>query len=51
MKATIKFEIDATPFNGITNPKDALHEALCKAIHEGDADALQWLEDNVLDLA
>lgn len=43
-KITVTFEVDET----VTF--EQLHEALCKTIHEGDEDARQWLEDNILDV-
>ncbi len=29
---------------------ESLHEALCKAIHEQDPEAIQWLTDNIIDI-
>jgi hypothetical protein len=47
---TIVFEFDPTAtFNGLKNT-DALHEALCKLIHEQDQDALTWLSRVVTDI-
>lgn len=49
---TIKFELteNAVPFGGADNIQDSLHEALCKAIHEQDPDAIDWLTDNVVNI-
>lgn len=47
---TIKFEIENALFEDCKNSRLSLHEALCKAIHELDADAMNWLQDNVVDV-
>jgi len=50
---TITFEVNdrAEMFDGLITTHNSLHEALCKAIHEGDEDALDWLMDNVEDVS
>ena len=54
MKTTIKFETDNKNielFEGCNTIEDSIHEALCLAIHEGNEDALAWLQDNVINIA
>jgi hypothetical protein len=41
---------DAKVMEGTKNIYDSVHEALCKAIHEGNTDALNWLTDNIVDV-
>ena len=53
-KFTITFEIanKATLLNDETkNIADSLHEALCLSIYEHDEKAINWLSDNVSDIA
>ena len=49
---TIKIKVNnnAERLDGCDNIYDSLHEALCMAIHEGDEDALNWLQNNVEDI-
>jgi hypothetical protein len=51
-KITIIFEVDDTAPNlpECTCVGESLHEALCQGIHEGAEAALDWLEDNVIDI-
>lgn len=53
-KIIITFEIDELPDtdlpDGCTTVTEALHEMLCKAIHERSTDALDWLHDNIQDM-
>lgn len=48
---TIEVNDNAERLDGCDNIHDSLHEALCKVIHEGDEDALDWLTDNVEDIS
>lgn len=43
---TMTFELVPAP----APYKGGLHEALCKAIHELDCEAINWLTDNVLSI-
>lgn len=45
-----RFHDDAKPALGATTVRLTLHEALCKAIHEHDAEALHWLGKNIADI-
>jgi len=46
MAKTITFVFEVDPdVSGLQ-----MHEALCKAIHEGDEDQRQWLEDKVMNI-
>lgn len=52
MKITFELQEDSVElFGEATNMKDSLHEALCQAIHEGNEEALEWLQNNVMDVA
>lgn len=50
-KVTIHFEVGKkSRFNNLDAVEDSVHEALCKAIHESDEEALAWLSDEVADI-
>lgn len=48
----IEFELGDSPvlFGEAKNIDDSLHEALCKAIHEQDHEAIEWLNANIIDI-
>ncbi len=52
MKVNIEFELpNDMEYANFNSCPEALHEALCKAIHEGDVQAHNWLNLNVINIA
>lgn len=53
MKVFVAFELDedAEKFGGAATVPLSLHEALCKAIHERNEDAENWLTNNITNIA
>ena len=52
-RVQVRFEIDmgGDMFPGCKTMMASVHQALCKAIHERDKAALNWLQDQILDIS
>jgi hypothetical protein len=57
MKVTITFTVESPSsdtevelFDGCKNQETSVHEALCQTIHEGNVQALDWLNKYVTNI-
>lgn len=50
IKTSFELGDDVPLFGEAKTEATSLHEALCQAIHEGDAEAYEWLSQNVVDI-